>query len=119
MDLKIHSITNSGNAAEEHVTLEVIADTDLKNYMIADTTYVDDTSISNKLRHTYWFVSKSVKKGDFVRLHTGPGTPSSPNNNAKTKTHHFYWGLGKGVWNDTGDVALLLQVTTWRTKKVG
>jgi len=72
MELKVVKVHKEGGWNDEYVTLRVIETCDLGYYMIADTTYVSDKEISNKLRHTFWFPNHSVAAGDFVRLYTRP-----------------------------------------------
>lgn len=117
MKLKIHSLQNKGNQNEERIWFDVVEDCDLKYYIVSDTTYTSANAISNKLRHIYWFSSKPVKAGDYVVLYTKKGQPTELSNDKGTTTHVFYWGLERAVWNDTGDCAVLFEVTTWMTKK--
>lgn len=117
MNLKVTSIHNHGNAAEEYVLLSVLADCDLVYYALADTTYNANDTISNKLRHHYWWVSKQVKRGELVVLRTGIGTDDSYNNSAGNKVHRFFWGLKSAVWNNSGDAAVLFHLNTWNTTK--
>jgi hypothetical protein len=117
MDIKILSIHEQGNADKEYVFIEVLNDCNLKYYGLADTTYSTPTSISNKLRHFYWWTSHDVKKGERVVLRTGKGKNDSYVNNAGHTVHRFFWGLGSAVWNDTGDAAVLFNMRTWNTTK--
>lgn len=117
--LKIHSVDGKGDLSKECVWLQVLEDIpDLGSYMICDTTYVDANHVSNELRHLYWFPTKAAKKGDWVRLMTTSGTNTTTDNNSKTKTHTFYWKLGKTVWNKDGDAAILFDLSKWSTLKV-
>lgn len=117
--LKINSIEGKGNLQEECVWLDVLENIDsLAYYMVTDTTYTGDNSISNELRHMYWFAPKSVKKGDWIKLMTKAGTNSTANNNRKSTTHVLYWGLGRTIWNKAGDAAILFTIETWKTTKV-
>jgi hypothetical protein len=116
MKMKIHAIEGKGNLDKEVIWLDVVEDiAELKYYMVCDTTYTDDKHISNELRHVYWFRSKSVKKGDWIALHTKNGTNSTNSNNRGGTTHHFYWNLGRTIWNKDGDAAVLFKVDTWNT----
>lgn len=117
MKLKIRALENKGNHNEERIWFDVIEDCDLKYYLLTDTTYTSENNISNKLRHVYWFSSKLVKAGDYVVLHTKKGQQTEASNNKGTKTHTYYWGLDRAVWNDTGDCAVLFEVKAWMTKK--
>lgn len=117
--LKIHSVADKGDLSKECVWLQVLEDiADLGNYMLCDTTYIDANQVSNELRHLYWFPSKAVKKGDWVRLMTGSGTNAATDNNLKSKTHTFYWKLGRTVWNKAGDAAVLFNLSSRSILKV-
>jgi len=117
MDLKILSVHNHGKANEEYVLLEATADCDVGNYLLADSTYTSSGSVSNKLRHVFWFPDKKVKSGDLVSLRTGIGKSGEVINNAGTKVHRFYWNLKTPVWNDDKDCAVLIESANWTHKK--
>lgn len=117
MSLVIHSIQNHGDQTKEIVFLKADTDLDLVNYMLADTTYVSSGQFSNRLRHMYWFAPKKIKAGSWVTLSTGHGTESEVENKDKSKTYHFFWGLGAPVWNDTGDCAVLLNIAGWKPQR--
>lgn len=117
MKLKINSLVNKGDQNKERIWFNVVEDCDLKYYLVTDTTYTSENAISNKLRHVYWFSSKSVKAGDYVVLHTKKGQQTETGNDKGTRTHVYYWGLDRAVWNDAGDCAVLFEVKAWMTKK--
>ena len=117
MKLEIVKINNRGDQTQEYVTLRVLEDANLEFCLLTDTTYTDDTHISNKLRHLYWFSQKAVKKGDFVWLYTGKGTNTSRGNDSQTTTHIFYWGLSQPIWNNNADCAVLFEVNAWQTRR--
>lgn len=117
MKIQIDQIVDHSTLNSERVLISVIQDTDLKYYIIADTTYTSAENISNKLRHMYWFAPKSVKAGDKVELYTKVGTSSQIDiGNGNTK-YIIYWGLGASVWNNDGDAAILFHVDSWKTTK--
>jgi hypothetical protein len=115
MKLKIRSIHEQGKAAEEYVLLDVVEDCSVEYFGLADTTYTGTSSISNKLRHFFWFPPKKVKKGELVVLRTGVGNDDSYKNAAGVTVHRFFWGLKSAVWNNTGDAAVLFDIRTWKT----
>jgi len=119
MKIEIVEIVDRGTANQERLWLKVTANTDLKYYIVFDTTYTSANSISNLQRHAYWFKPKEVRTGDYVVLYTKQGTPSNQPNQDGTTTHFFYWGLDKTVWNNTGDCAVLFEVSSWQTSKFG
>lgn len=113
MDVKILNVHNHGNQNEEYVFIEVLEDCDIGEYMLADSTYTQSGKISNKVRHTYWFPDKKVKKGEFVSLWTCKGENTEGKTKGGSKIHRFYWGLDSSVWNDEGDCALLFHVAEY------
>lgn len=116
--IKIHSIEGKGELEKECVWLDVLEDVpDLAFYMLCDTTYSDDKHISNELRHMYWFASKAVKKGDWIKVLTKAGTNTTSSNDRKTTTHILHWKLGKTVWNKDGDTAVLFSLSTWSSQR--
>ena len=117
MKVKILSVHNHGNYEHEHVYMEVLQDCDIGEFMLADSTYTSDDRISNKVRHTYWFPDRQVKKGEYVSLWTGVGENIQTKSSQGNTIHRFYWGLKTSVWNDEGDCALLYHIDDWSHKK--
>jgi hypothetical protein len=117
--LAVHAIASKGDLDKECVWLKVTDDIpNLSFYMLSDTTYNDNDTISNELRHMYWFRKMAVKKGDWVQLMTKAGKNTSAANDQKTTTHMFFWGLGRTVWNKDGDCAVLFELNGWNATKV-
>jgi hypothetical protein len=114
MKLEIISVHNHGDYDKEYVRLQAREDCDVGRYLLADTTYTNDGKVSNKLRHTYWFPDKNIKKGDLVCVWTKPGANATTSTSTGTPIHHFYWNLQTAVWNDEGDCAALLETNTWQ-----
>lgn len=117
MKLKITSVEGKGDLSKETIWLDVLENANLKYYLVSDTTYTGENSISNELRHIYWFRDKDVKEGDYVALHTKDGTNYAVSNARGATTHHIYWDLGRTIWNKDGDCAVLFEVNSWGTKK--
>lgn len=113
MKLKIVSIHNQGDYAEEYVLMRAQEDCDVGRYILADTTYTAENRVSSKLRHTFWIPDKEVKKGDLVSVWTKSGSDTTATNSRDETIHRFYWGLKTAVWNDTGDCAVLFDLSTW------
>jgi hypothetical protein len=118
MKITIHSVAGHGDQTHERIQLTVVQKCNLDHYMVADTTYTGENSVSNKVRHTHWFSPLDVSAGDAVVLYTKPGTYSSTRRPDGGTNHYLYWGLSKPVWNDAGDGALLFQIDTWTGKRV-
>ncbi|CAM4345803.1 hypothetical protein CR156_14955 [Stenotrophomonas lactitubi] len=113
MKVKIVSIHGHGDESKEYVLLRVLDDCDIGKYQLSDTTYIKDNTVSNKLRHVYWFPDKEVSKGDLVSLWTGIGKQATVKNANGETVHRFFWGLKSAIWNDTGDAAVLQHVDQW------
>lgn len=113
MKLEILSVHGTGDYLKEYVLLEALADCDVGRYMIADSTYMSDGKVSNKVRHTFWIPDRQVRAGDLVSVWTKPGDHIVTKNAQGRTIHRFFWGLREAVWNDTGDCAVLFELSTW------
>lgn len=115
--LTVHSI-NKGGLANECVWLGVSEDIpSLAHYILCDTTFVDDNSISNEFRHMFWFINKAVKKGDWVKVMTKEGSNTSAFNSQGGTTHIFYWKLSQPIWTASTDAAIVFHLNTWNTTR--
>lgn len=117
MRVQIIAVANRGRPNQESVQLRVLLDTNLSYYLILDTTYVSPTSVSNLHRHAFWFPPTPAKAGDTIVLYTCRGVNRSTPNAYGGTTHSFFWGLDATVWNNTGDCAVLMELSTWETSK--
>ena len=118
MKLTIQSVKEHGDLKKERIILKALDNVDIGNYMIADTTYVDDEQISNKLRHTYWLPDVKVNKDDLIVIYTKVGNESIKENKSGSKTYFFYWELGRTVWNQNEEAAAIFHINNWVSKKV-
>lgn len=118
MKLSISFVKSHGILKDERIVLKVLEDVDVGDYMLADTTYIAEGEISNELRHTFWIPNKEVEKGDLVVIYTKSGNDSTKLNKLGAKTHFFYWGLGRTIWNQDEDSAALFLIGNWSSKKV-
>jgi hypothetical protein len=118
MKLEIKYTKENGNISSERIVLQANSRLDVGQFILCDTTYNQDESISNLLRHTFWFPDKIVEDGDFVALYTKSGINTEVKNKSGTTTHVFYWGLEKTIWNRSGDGAVLIEINDWQAKNV-
>lgn len=114
MKVKVISVHNHGDFDQEYVLLKVLENCDVGYYILGDSTYTNDGKVSNKVRHTFWFPDKEVKKGDLLSVWTKTGKNTSTKNDSGTPIHRFYWNLKTAIWNDDGDCAVLLELNTWQ-----
>lgn len=117
MNLQIISIHNHGDAQREYVVFKVVADCILGEFVLSDTTYINEKTISNRLRHMYWWVtSEKARKGDFIYVYTREGKDTT--RVVEGVTHRdFFWNLKSSVWNNNGDAAVLMHVDEWQFKQ--
>lgn len=115
MKIKIQKIIDSGIHNKERLWLKVLEDTNLEYYIVFDTIYTSKNSISNSQKNAYWFNSKQVKAGDSVVLYTKSGNYASKLKEDGTTSHFFYWGFKNPIWNNEGDCAVLLEISSWET----
>jgi hypothetical protein len=118
MKLSILFVKEHGNLKDERIVLKALENIDVGNYMLADTTYMDENEVSNKLRHTFWIPDKKIDKDDLVVIYTKEGKDSTKSNESGSKTHFFYWGLERTIWNKNEDAAAIFSIADWSSKKV-
>lgn len=121
MKVKIKSVHNHGDQKEEYVFLEVLEDCDIGNHILADSTYQANGKISNKVRHTFWFPEKAVKKDETVSVRTMSHPDGKSyvlvKDSKGNPCHRFYWGLNAPIWNDEKDAAVLIHIDQWQIFK--
>lgn len=117
MNVHIERVYSEGGVNTEFVELRVDADCDIGKYLIADSSYQKNGTVSNRLRHVYWFPDKKVKKGELVTLWTKVGDDQETTTNG-TRDHWFYWNLGVAVWNDNADCAILIEELSRSFKRI-
>jgi hypothetical protein len=118
MDLEIKYVKDKGIINKERLVLNTISKTNVGFYLVLDTTFNEDDEPTNLLRHSFWFPDKDIQKGDVVVLYTKEGIDKEIINKKGNRTHFFYWGLKKTVWNIKGEGAVLIEVNNWSSKKV-
>lgn len=116
MNVKIKYIRNPGDLKKERLVLKILRDDDIGYYLVLDTTFTSDGSISNLVRHPYWFPDKKVKTGDIVVLYTKDGRETEKKNKDGSSSHFFYRGMDSTVWNQDGDCAVVLHINNWDAK---
>lgn len=117
MNLEIRKVADNATD-EERVVLYVLADCNLNDYLMFDSTYDEEGNISNKHRHMFVFPDQNVKKGDFVWIYSKDGNAYKRGNNSNTTTYILYWGLNCHVWNNDGDTVHLIHYDGYVFKNV-
>ena len=107
MKVKIRGVVDGKSLNDEMLVIDIIEDTDMGQYLVMDSTYQSDRTVSNKFRHIYWFPTQKVKKKDVVVLYTKHGNDSIAKKE-DFNIYFFYWNVGNCVWNNDGDCTVLL-----------
>jgi len=118
MNFIVRRVADKGVKNKERVVLFSEADIDIGQYMLFDTTYLDDGEVSSKLRHSFWFPDIDVEAGDLVVLYTKSGKKKIKKNDDGSRTIFLYWGLDITVWNKSEDCAVLVKIDDWELKKI-
>lgn len=92
-----------GKGREEVITLVAQAGTNLKNYLIYDTTFTEEGEQSNKGRHIFRFPDYEVEACQEITLKITPGIKIK-------RPATFYWHRSSPVINDTGDYLVLIEI---------
>lgn len=116
MNLQLIGISDRGVANKERLEISVLVDTNLYYYVVFDTRYSTPLAVNNIPELAFWFTSFPVKAGDRVVLFTGQGQQISIPVLGQT-IHYFFWGQPTTLWNNTGDCAVLLEISSWQTSK--
>jgi hypothetical protein len=82
-------VRDPGTSRERVFT--AVQDVDLGDCIVTDTTYRQNGTVSNKMRHVYEFARKVVKAGECVVVQSGIGTYKlDKTTDDGTPLHRFY-----------------------------
>lgn len=112
--LKINTIADRGDAANERVHLEVIRDCDLGSYIVMATVEVSPGRVYAGFRPAYWFTAKPVKTGDHIIVYTKAGKDSTEPRPDGHLNHFYYWGVVTPMFAGLGRV-VLGELNAWQT----
>lgn len=99
--LEITDVKSKGR--EERITLIAQAGTNLKNYLIYDTTFSADGKLSNKGRHVFPFPDYEVEACQEITIVITSGIKVK-------RPATYYWHRSSPVINDTGDHLVLVEI---------
>jgi hypothetical protein len=115
MKLVLQRIADRGVPDKERLALKVASDTTLSYFVVLDTAYLTPQTINSVPKRAFWFPPKPVKTGDWVILFTKAGTPSERKLEDGTTAHFFFWGQPQVLWNQTGNCAVVMELSDWTT----
>ena len=114
MEVKITSIADKGDLANERIGLKVLKDCELKYYIIFKTNKTSG-GFGNKSDNSYWFLPNEVKSGDRIVLYSKKGKASIKENNDGSKTYFFYWNLNQTIFNKDKDKVVLINAKSYQS----
>ena len=117
MNIELNYIKDSGNIDKERIVFNVISDTELGKFLVAQTELLEDSRFSSKLGNIYWFPDQQVKAGDLVVLYTKVGINTSIQNENSTTTYFYYWGLDT-VHNQNINACIVILDASWKSYAV-
>lgn len=115
MKLAIIRVADRGVREKERLRLKVVNDTNLTYYVVISSRYGTPNSVESEARQSYWFPPRAVKAGDVVILYTKSGKSHQQRLEDGTTKHFFYWGGTGPRWTQTGDCAVVMEVSDWQT----
>lgn len=118
MTIEIKYAKDAGNIEKERLVLKATSDDEIGNYVLFDTTYLEDGRVSNEMRHSLWFPDREVRENDLIVVYTKAGKDSKLENKNGTSSHFFYMGLGNSIWNKNGDCAVIMKISSWDNKLI-
>lgn len=120
MEIDIVGVADAGELEKERLVLKVVKSCDIGYFLVLDAMSLDNGEVSTRVRQPYWFPDRKVKVGDRILLYTKKGAgPKQRTDDDGTTTHCFYRQLESTVWNNGGDCALVLGVSSWVSRRYG
>jgi len=108
-------IAGRGDVDKERLVLKAQRDIPKgSKYLIFDNTFDEDGNPVNRHRHMYYLrIEEDVPSGELVAIWTKSAendiVPATENT---LRTHRYFWGLEKSVWNkNTNEVAHVVPFT--------
>ncbi|MEJ6399363.1 hypothetical protein [Yoonia sp. 208BN28-4] len=115
MKIELRSIIGAGNLSIERVTLRIVADLDIGDYMLAQS-FMFDEQPSTNLQNCFWFPFKEVSKGDLIVLYSKEGTQREKPLSTGANAHFFYLDLKQPIWDDSDMGAVIIETPDWVSK---
>lgn len=115
MKLKVINIRDRGDLNKERVVMKVESAGNVGEFLLAQSGYYNN-SVTNDIYETFWFPDKDVNFGDLVVLYTKSGRGSEKPFN-DVKSHFFYLGNKRPIWNVENRAAVLMHAPVWESFK--
>ena len=119
--LELLYVAGKGDIDKERVVLKATTKLDLIGYILLNS-YSEDGQTSYDLNDkVFWFPSKIVNAGEYIRIYTKSGKYETTQGTFKKEPatfHDFYWRLSNPIWTEKSNTAAILQVQNWHFKKI-
>lgn len=110
-ELSVVKIFDRGLPNKESIAISVEEDTNLGQYGILVGLYQGDGLATPFVDHLFWFGDGLVRKGDWLFVHTGPGSPSKTSTTDGNRTiFSIYWGKRQTIFANTNIVPVLFRL---------
>src|SRR3989344_1166940 len=116
MNLVIQKIIAPGDLENERDVFEVRDDDEVGFYGVFKTIEVGENTVSGRVRNTYWFPNKSIKKGDLVVLYSRVGVNTEKKQADGSTVHFFYWLNETPQWEkrqEKRDAVVVFKIGAW------
>lgn len=119
MDIEILYFKDNGVIDKERVVLLVKENCDLGHYILATSHIKPETNtFSSKIDNVYWLPDREAKKGDKVVVYTKKGINNKRENEDKTTSHFFYWGIENPLNSQNDNTCIVVLNASWQVEQV-
>lgn len=110
-ELSVVRIFHPGVPNRESIAISVEENTNLGQYGILVGLYQGDGLATPFVDHLFWFGDGRVRKGDWLFVNTGPGTPSTTaTSEGDGKIFSIYWGKKQTIFANSNIVPVLFRL---------
>jgi len=117
MRLELRSLVALGDLENERLTLRVLQDTNLADYLVFRGKFEDDELLTD-VNQPIWFPYKPVEKGDLVVIYTKKGKASEKKLSTGKIAHFYYLNEKSSIWKEEFSAPVILDAPTWQFQPV-
>jgi hypothetical protein len=115
MKISLVGIYDRGSLEKERLHFRAEVDLDLSFFVVLDSHYLQPTTVEAANRMGYWFVPRSVKKGENVVLYSRAGSTNTETRPDGAIYHFMFRGHSNPLYASPNACAVLMEVQTWIT----
>ena len=110
-EMSIVDVFKRGMPNEEYVCVQVNKDVQMGQFGVMVGSSVGSGGALPVKDRMYWFGNGIAKRGDWIFLFTGSGTPKCiDNENGEGRSYSLFWGRGTTLFAGSGIVPVLFKV---------